>query len=76
MAGQNSGYSLEELCPSVYAIDDRQEESMYLVCGRERALMIEDVEELISSDNSASDRFCAFAMHARSSYSYFSLRTP
>ena len=41
MAGQNSGYSLEELCPSVYAIDDRQEESMYLVCGRERALMID-----------------------------------
>lgn len=41
MVGQNSGYSLEELCPSVYAIDDRQEESMYLVCGRERALMID-----------------------------------
>ena len=38
---QNSAYRLEELCPSVYAIDDRQEESMYLVCGRERALMID-----------------------------------
>ena len=38
---QNSAYRLEELCPSVYAIDDMQEESMYLVCGRERALMIE-----------------------------------
>ena len=38
---QNSAYRLEEICPSVYAIDDRQEESMYLVCGRERALMID-----------------------------------
>ena len=34
-------YCVEQICPSVYAIDDDQDESMYLVCGSERALMID-----------------------------------
>lgn len=34
-------YRVEQLRPEVYAIDDDQQESMYLVCGRDRALLID-----------------------------------
>lgn len=34
-------YSVEEICPGVYAIDNDQMESMYLVCGRKKALVID-----------------------------------
>lgn len=34
-------YTIETICPGVYAIDDDQLESMYLVCGSEKALLID-----------------------------------
>lgn len=34
-------YSIETVCPGVYAIDNDQLESMYLVCGSEKALVID-----------------------------------
>lgn len=34
-------YEIEELSPGIYAIDDDRGESMYLVCGEKRALMID-----------------------------------
>lgn len=34
-------YAIEKIRPEVYAIDDDQLESMYLICGRERALLID-----------------------------------
>ena len=47
MSGENEKirrmgpYEIEELTPTVYAIDDDEHESMYLVIGEERALMID-----------------------------------
>ena len=34
-------YAIEEICPSVYAIDTDGDESLYLVCGQEKALLID-----------------------------------
>ncbi|MBR1758099.1 MAG: MBL fold metallo-hydrolase [Lachnospiraceae bacterium] len=34
-------YEIERITPSVYAIDDVEGESMYLICGSERALLID-----------------------------------
>ena len=34
-------YAIEEIYPSVYAIDTDGDESMYLVCGKEKALLID-----------------------------------
>ena len=34
-------YTIETICPNVYAIEDEQLESMYLVCGSDRALLID-----------------------------------
>lgn len=34
-------YTIETICPNVYAIEDDQLESMYLVCGSEKALLID-----------------------------------
>jgi len=34
-------YSIEKICPGVYAIDNDQLESMYLICGSKKALAID-----------------------------------
>lgn len=38
---QDGNYTITEIAPQVYAIDDRAQESMYLVCGTEKALLID-----------------------------------
>lgn len=38
---QDGNYTIEEIAPQVYAIDDAAQESMYLVCGTEKALLID-----------------------------------
>ena len=41
MSDRIGSYAIEEIAPSVYAIDDDQDESMYLIGGRDRAVMID-----------------------------------
>ncbi|MCQ2558749.1 MAG: MBL fold metallo-hydrolase [Oscillospiraceae bacterium] len=38
---QEGGYTVQELLPGIYGIDTAGEESMYLVCGSEKALLID-----------------------------------
>lgn len=41
VSGNSSPYSVEEICPSVWAIDSSSDESMYLIEGSERSLLID-----------------------------------
>ena len=38
---RDGNYTITEIAPQVYAIDDTAQESMYLVCGRDKSLLID-----------------------------------